>query len=179
MAGEAENKRRPGRALRRFQRRARQPFAQAASFPAPSHEPSCQSLQRRGAAWVSLPQLGSSQRRPWGPALSALSPTGWFLNNTLPLHRALPSPEFPLQSSPHPPFPRLACVCRSGNSLPTTATATRCLLLSTLDLTLFDRTLCFIPPYPSPLTCCEPATPEAVDFESPKSKIHEKPAAAF
>jgi hypothetical protein len=35
---------------RRIQRRAREPFAQAASSPAPSHEPSCQSLQRRGAA---------------------------------------------------------------------------------------------------------------------------------
>ena len=71
-----------------------------------------------------------------------MSPTGWFLNNTIPLHSFLSSPE--LFPSPHPPFPRLACV-PNRQFTPYYLLRPGVCSFRRWTLTLFDRPLCFFP----------------------------------
>jgi hypothetical protein len=106
-----------------------------------AHDPSCQSLPTPPP---SLPPASSQH--------AGLLPTLLVFQRRPPLPRALD--RVPLLTLPSLCLACHCChCCQTAHSLPL---ATRCTLLLTLVLTLFDRPL-LLPLSHSPLTCCEPA----------------------
>lgn len=101
-----------------------------------------------------LPISAEGRRGQQPRAPGTMGPTCWFFNNTPPLHCSFPSfTEFCLLCPRSPSFPSPA---RHAS----TPFATRCPLLLTLDLTLFDRPFVSSQrprPHTVPFTCCQPA----------------------